>query len=388
MLDALGDDWHLAEAEDGKMDNNERRAQSLLAKFTSGKSVERRIIRAVFADGSSKSTNEFPELWKNEYRERKGRKTDVPIARPKNKPKFKNEDEEHDFGDCLVPSASGSEDEAPTSLKSPYDTTIRQLPASDSSSPTSFPNGSACFGGHDSLILRTRLLSLLCALSASLPTHFTTLPTLFSLISSETRPLPLPSFFSFFSPPALEPFAAEIASSLIQWMARSLLEPAAPSLQRDDDDDEINWSIFSEDYAPWAAAGQGSGGAVGENMRVGVLIEALAFLLVEEGVVLEGEEGERDGEKRSRSSIGGSQEMRDSQAEDEEGTTRGELWEAVKSGCRKRLERVRTGGKRRRKGEAAGERSFEAEKAVELAFLAGAEERLRTMLGMENEALP
>ena len=371
MLSVLEDDWALADAEDEENDSYERRKESLLAKFASGRESERRIMRAVFADGSSSSLNEFPEIWKNECRERREKEKSTP--RPSKKTKINLE--EGEFGERGFLSSSSSdedEDDLPSSPLSPS-TSPPSMTYSNSTTLTTFPDGSLALGGTPALALRMRLLSLLSTLATALPSTFTPLSSLYSLSLDRIRPLALPTFLSLLTPQSLSPFAPDVASSLVQYVARSLLEAAAPASSLD----ELDWGIFEVAYAPYAAAGEGKGGVVGENGKVGVCVEALLGMLVREVGVL-GEEREGDSRRHSL----GSQESGFSRAVAVE---REKVSKAVREGCERRLERARKGGRRSRKGEAGAKRDWEEERRVELGYLEGAWERMSSVLGVEEE---
>ena len=74
FLEVVEDDW----TERGKMANGsgsiEPLQQSLLAQYLTrvrGRTERRRLMRAILTDGGKKALNEFPEIFKNETKERK-----------------------------------------------------------------------------------------------------------------------------------------------------------------------------------------------------------------------------------------------------------------------------------------------------------------------------
>ena len=366
MISVLEDDWAMVETEDEESDSKEGMKESLLAKYVSIKAGERRIMRAIFADGSSKRLNEFPELWKGECRERRANNG----ATPGPKKKAKVDIEEAECGEYMLSSPSSSDEEdldtsedLPTS---PPQTASAQTSITATSKLSAFPP-SIELGPPSAITLRMRLVALLSSLSSSIPDSFCSLATLYDLFLSQIRPLPLPTFIILLSPGALAPFAldaADTASSVVQYIARSLLEPAAPATPNLD---ELDWAIVARAYAPWAAAGVGSGGVVGENGKVSACVEALVGML-----------GREVGIPFLASDCG----SQGSGSQGGENIPREDVWEAIERGCGRRLERARTGGKRNRKGEAGSERNFEEERAVELAFLQGARVRMGVLLGM------
>ena len=358
----LEDDWALAEAEDEEDDSYDRRNESLLAQFVLRKESVRRIIRAVFADGSTKSQNEFPELWKNEWRERQRKKDSMTLSTQLGKKAKVNIDED-EYGEFMFSSSSsleGEDDAIPNADEDPCNHS-----PTPNTTLSSFPQGSLPLGGLPAIALRTRLLSLLSTASSSFPSTFISLQTLYDLALSHVRPLPLPTFLSLLTPNSLSPFAPDVASSFVQYIVRSLLEPSAPELSLD----ELDWGIVATAYAPFAAAGVGSGGVVGENGKVSGCIEALIGMLVREVGLM----------SRSNSQA--------SQRSGEETVSKEKLWDAVQKGCERRLERAKKGGRRNRKGEAGAETDFEEERAVELVFLEGAWNRLRGVLGVEEDEM-
>ena len=129
-------------------------------------------------------------------------------------------------------------------------------------------------------------------------------------------------------------------------------------------------------YAPYAAAGAGAGGVVGENGKVGGCVEALLGMLVRE-VGLPWQESACQSRRQSQDSQD-SEVFKDLVGKEE-------LCEAMKRGCERRLERARKGGRRSRKGEAGAERDWEEERRVELGYLEGAWGRMSAVLGAEEE---
>ncbi|KAL8720522.1 MAG: hypothetical protein Q9225_002644, partial [Loekoesia sp. 1 TL-2023] len=77
MIDVLDKDWALRahlHIENEYSDDDPREGSIIVQYLSAGDTIarqERRILRAVFADGSPRSTAEFPEIWRNETKERK-----------------------------------------------------------------------------------------------------------------------------------------------------------------------------------------------------------------------------------------------------------------------------------------------------------------------------
>ncbi|KAL8698400.1 MAG: hypothetical protein Q9224_001871, partial [Gallowayella concinna] len=77
MVEVLDKDWALSAQMRADDPNHERdpRETSMIVQYLNGGDIparqERRILRAIFADGTAKSTGEFSEIWRNETKERK-----------------------------------------------------------------------------------------------------------------------------------------------------------------------------------------------------------------------------------------------------------------------------------------------------------------------------
>ena len=257
MLEVLEADWEAREHGEGE----EAEAKSLIIKYissgttTAGK--HRRILRAIFADGRTKSVAEFGEIWHNET---KGLKKDTDIKKADKKIDI----EADNYGDYMDDEddedLEDSPDEAPSS------------PLEQPSQPQdSIPNVAQDLGGMDAVTLRLRLLSLLSKVSAALPTDFTDLNTLYDSFLEHFRSLPLPAFFLLISPTALRIFTPAAASSLAQYILRSLIAASAPLPHNDN----MSQDILETSYLPFAA----NNASVVDNARVSLCIETLLRLV-------------------------------------------------------------------------------------------------------------
>ena len=260
MIQVLEKDWEtrwvdLENCPDG---NPDPRAASMVVRYLSADSLstgqERKVLRAIFANGSSRSNAEFPEIWKNETKERK--KASGDIRRPATKVNI----EEGNYGDYDASESSELEDCSPDSSLSAV-----------SPPPEEVPNVAAPLGGTQSISLRLRLLSLLSTVSAMLPEAFLPLAALYDLYLEHIRPLPLPTFFLFMSPASLTLVTAAAASTLTQYILRSLIASAAPSPSTD----ALAQDVLEQNYLPFAANTQ----SVSDNARVSLCIETLLRLL-------------------------------------------------------------------------------------------------------------
>ena len=256
MIDVLEADWEVSE----QMVEGGAWAKSLVMSFidlestTSGK--ERKIVRAIFADGRAKSMAEFSEIWKNET---KVLKKDATLQKAKKKIDI----DADDYGDYM-------EDETEADLE-------------DSSSACSFPgqsthdkvnhvaNTADGLGGMESISLRVRLLSLLSKVSASNTEAFITLKDLYDMYLDHLRSLSMPAFFLIISPPTLRPFVSAAASTLTQYTLRSLIAASAPLPKSD----TISQDVLVKSYLPFAA----NSTSIVDNTKVSLCVETLLRLL-------------------------------------------------------------------------------------------------------------
>ncbi|KAL8915582.1 MAG: hypothetical protein Q9171_000147 [Xanthocarpia ochracea] len=264
MIDVLDKDWTLRAQMPLEDPANEQdpRERSMIVQYINGGDTparqERRILRAVFADGTSKSTGEFPEVWRNETKERK-KDMETP------KPEAKLDIEADNWGLYMNNSASSSDLEDTPPPTSPAAAAL----GTNSSNP--LPDVSAPFGGPQSIILRLRLLSLLSTVSVFLPHTFTPLSTLYDLYLEHIRPLPLPSFFILVSPSSMQYFHQSAASSITQIILRSLISSSAPAPQTDD----LTQKDLEGCYLPYPA----NTSSISDNAKVSLCVETLLRLL-------------------------------------------------------------------------------------------------------------
>ena len=265
---------------------------------------EKRILRAIFANGNTRSLAEFKEIWKNEIKERKPPNEDAAKATKRVTTKINID--ENNYGDYLLSSSSELDDET---LSLP-----KVLNASSSSSPSerTVSDGSLVFGGSSALSLRLRLLSLLSTVAAVLPGKFTTLPILYDLYLTHIRPLPLATFSLIISPAGLRTFQPAAASTLTQYILRSLISSTAPLPRKDD----LTQEVLEECYLPWPANTM----SIVDNAKVNLCVETLLRLLdtvvgiqkcesltdaVERGIVAREEKAKKGGKKKGEADGGG-----------------------------------------------------------------------------------
>ncbi|KAI4155625.1 MAG: hypothetical protein L6R39_001192 [Caloplaca ligustica] len=265
IIDVLEKDWtaraYMHSQEEGS--EEDPRDGSLIVRYLSGSDSaagqERRIVRAIFADGSTRAKAEFPEIWRNETKERK-HDTDVK------KTESKLNIEAGNWGDYMNGGSSSSDLEDTPPPESPSKNTMR---ATDS--VTSIPDVAAPFGGSESTVLRLRLLSLLSTVSALLSHTFVPIPTLYELYLEQIRPLPLPQFFLFISPSSMQHLHRAAASAITQWILRSLIASSAPLPHMDD----LTQATLERCYLPYPA----NTGNISDNAKVSLCVETLLRLL-------------------------------------------------------------------------------------------------------------
>ncbi|MCJ1340412.1 hypothetical protein MMC09_005707 [Bachmanniomyces sp. S44760] len=249
MISILTDDW------ESRDDDN--REESLIVTYLTGPDRIspnlKRIIRAIFADGSLNYSTEFQEIWKNEPKERVPKDKDSG----KGKNKMDMNIDEGRFDD--YPPESNSEDD------------VQEGTVGPSSKQNVDISPSSQLGGSVALSLRLRLLSLLSAVSYALPSLFTPIATLYDLYMTEIRSLPLPLLLLFLSPNSLQNIAPEAASALIQRILRSLIASAAPLPKSDN----LTQDVLERCYLPYPANTQ----YIVDNVKVSLCIEALCRML-------------------------------------------------------------------------------------------------------------
>ncbi|KAK5164862.1 uncharacterized protein LTR77_009526 [Saxophila tyrrhenica] len=322
MIDVLQDDFEnrLREAEkvwaatQSTAAIEETLRDSMLAQYLrplgEGRNNKRRLMRAILADGRQKSLAEFGEVWKNETKPPKQKKDNRTAKRRRldlengEYGDYFDDSEDESFTSSVRRSRSGT---APATAQqnraaSGDDSEAEDVLSTASKATTSFTT--TTLGAPSSLHLRQRLLSLLTMFSTKNPSAFLDTEDLFDLFTEFLRPLPLPIFQTFVLPakPWLGPNSH---ASLCQMLLRPLLSTTAPAYNKN----ALTQSEFEAYYAPYAANSSG----VGDNAKVGLLVEGLLRLLwgsgslevspalkeaVEEGIAARREKAVWDGRKK------------------------------------------------------------------------------------------
>ena len=257
MVEILEGDWaaRCNESQEGA------RNQSLIIKYiksgTGAVGKERRILRAVFADGRARSIKEFGEVWLNETKELKredgAKKAEARI-----------DIEADDYGDYMVEENEADLEDSPSERSLSPETPGATFKVSSADITKGL-------GGMASVDLRIRLLSLLSKVSCDLPEDFTDINTLYHVFYEHIRPLPIPLFFAIMSPASLGFFDATAASTLTQYILRSIIAAAAPLPENDD----ISQDILETSYLPYSANTH----SMIDNTKVSICIETLLRLL-------------------------------------------------------------------------------------------------------------
>ncbi|KKA19906.1 hypothetical protein T310_6105 [Rasamsonia emersonii CBS 393.64] len=296
MCEALEDDWSerkrqledLGESSQPGTPSKRREAilkQSLIFKFLTSNTTygrNRRILRAIFANGSPTSVNEFREVFKNELKELKReedgklkkREVDVNIDEGQYGDYMSLDEEESDEVEMTRTrpkrarrGAKRGESAARTAENDSY-----ELPDSIYAD-----GGVASLGGFKSLALRQRLLHLLSEVSQYLPDAFIRLEELYHLFVENIRHLPLPIFQAFVAPSALSYFTAAEQSSLCEILLYRMRESAAP----ESDEAYLSQKKLEECFLPYAA----NTASVVDNAKVSILLESLLRLLAEDNLL-------------------------------------------------------------------------------------------------------
>lgn len=274
MITVLEDDWRDRQ----EVDSKGSLIWSYISHASGGSGRNRRMLRSIFANGTTKAVNEFREVFRNELKE--SRKEDAERVK---KREVDVDVEAEVYGDYLAKDEDEpSEDEANgtffakrTRTRDPSLRRVRSK-ASVSSLNSAYDEGEemsedgpAVLGGSHSLRLRMRLLQLLSDVSIKLPDDFETGNELYTMFVEFIRPLPLATFQRVISPAAVpETFSTDAQTTLCEFLlTRSLLEAAAPGTA----EPYLRQSKMEECYLPFAATSP----SVADNAKVSLCLETL-----------------------------------------------------------------------------------------------------------------
>ncbi|EEA24156.1 hypothetical protein TMatcc_007232 [Talaromyces marneffei ATCC 18224] len=261
---------------------------SLIWKFidtdTTGYGRNRRILRAIFADGSATALTEFREVFKNELKEQQqGEDNKTPNSRKRTEVNI----DEDEYGDYLFQDEDDSDVPDKSTRTRPKRarrgtrvadlTLIGETAAKEEQKAKKVADDAqakgdvAAYGGFHSLELRQRLLSLLIKVSLAMPKTFMPTDALYHLFVENIRHLPLPIFQTFVSPQTLPWMTVDAQSTLCETLILRMRESAAPN----SNDAYLHQQKLQECYLPYSA---NTTSAV-DNAKYSILLEALIILL-------------------------------------------------------------------------------------------------------------
>ncbi|KAJ5564719.1 hypothetical protein N7513_000961 [Penicillium frequentans] len=256
--------------------------ESLIFQFISASNDSRRsrrILRAIFADGSTTSVNEFREVFKKELKPQRG------PEKAKKREREVNIDKEQ-YGDYLSQDESDDEVNGVVDPKNPNTGSVRRSkrtrrgtrtgapPAEPAGVGPSLPHhdaGLSSMGGIDSLRLRKRLLGILSDVSYRLPGDFISVLDLYNLFAENIAAQPLPIFQAFVSPSILPEFTDAEQTTLCEILLYSLREASAPS----SDETYLYQSKLEKCFLPFGAATN----TIANNVKMSILLESAMMLL-------------------------------------------------------------------------------------------------------------
>ncbi|KAF3491777.1 uncharacterized protein GIQ15_01294 [Arthroderma uncinatum] len=305
MCDILEDDWREREKQFKATPANSTKSnkscsvltESLIFNYISTTSSytgrDRRILKAIFADGSQTSINEYREVFNNELKEllkdtdqMSGRKGDVNIDEGAYGDYLDGADYEEEEELDAIPKPSGGPDIAePSRAKRQRRSTRKKAEANAIfSEPGDEAPISAKYdkldhlGSLQSLTIRQRLLHLLSCVSNTIPEHFMSLDKLYSFYVEFIRHLPLPTFQLLVSPSVLTHFPPACQTTLCEMLLFNLLENAAPGSS----EKYLSQNKLERCFLPFAS----NTNSMIDNAKVSILLESLIRLLAANGLLL------------------------------------------------------------------------------------------------------
>lgn len=252
---------------------------SFIELSTGGYSRSRRIVRAIFADGTSRSLNEFREIFNKELR---------PPKKAEEKPiKAEVDVDNNEFAEYDGPSSGNvSEDEVADTRPNKrvrLRSTRSRTPSAKASNESlnegyesDAANQTATLGPPEALRLRARLVRLLAeivnypSLTAHSPTTFVDRDELYTLFVEFIKRLPLNLFQELTLPNTYTGSVLDAVSHtrLCEAILKRTLESRAPATA---DGGLLTAAWLIQCYLPYGASGSG----VDAQTRVSILVEAL-----------------------------------------------------------------------------------------------------------------
>jgi hypothetical protein len=273
MLQVLEEDWEVRYAA-GECQRS--LMWQCIAAASGGYGKHRRILRAIFADGSGKATNEFREVFRNELREPmkdsekvKKREVDVNVEAEIYGDYMGRDDDDFSDEETLPTAGKRTRTRDPStrrvtprnskaSLKEEYESGESEIPS----------DKAALLGGSETLGLRLRLLHLLSNVASQFPSDFMEVEELFTLFVEFIRPLPLPVFQLVVLPSLFPAFSEDAHLTLCELLLQRMLEAAAPNTRSER---YLTQSKMENLYLPYAA----NKASHVDNAKVSLLLESM-----------------------------------------------------------------------------------------------------------------
>lgn len=289
-------DWterkKMADAE-GTTKSEHSLQDSLIWKFidtdSAGNGRNRRIVDAIFADGSAGALKSFPKLFKNETTEQRPAEEDTKTSNSRKRSEVNIDKDE--YGDYLFQEEDDSDIPGKSTRSRPRrvgrgtraaDLTLVEEAAAEEeeeqkaqklADEARAKGGIASYGGSYSLELRQRLFSLLIKASLAMPEEFMRTGDLYQLLTEKIRHLPLDIFQTFVSYQTLPWMGADAQSTLCEALILRMRESAAPN----SNDGYLHQQKLEECYLPYSA----HTASVVDIAKYSILLEALMILLAD-----------------------------------------------------------------------------------------------------------
>ncbi|KAB8342851.1 hypothetical protein FH972_022449 [Carpinus fangiana] len=252
------------------------------------RTARRRAMRSIFARADEKDLAEFPEVFKNELKERKLEPTERDV-RPRKRVHLDEGDfgdyfdEDDDEGTAIVKQEDEAEEREASEATKPLPRnrkTASPIKKDVTGQPSSLNGNSSpvdAWGGAEAIALRHRLLVLLAKVSTHLPGHFMYIGELLDICTEFIRPLPVSIFAIFTSPTPVAPLVSSLPSeqyvSLLQMLLQALVGTSkAPKVRLLEIPSQEEIQQY---YLPCAA----SSVTPADNARVSLILEGLLRLL-------------------------------------------------------------------------------------------------------------
>ncbi|CEL05297.1 hypothetical protein ASPCAL06415 [Aspergillus calidoustus] len=291
MCEILEDDWserlRRKENEPSKTTKDgEGLEGSLIVQYINnsmaGFGRNRRILRSIFADGTTHFVNEFREVFHNEV---KLSRKKTPKEKENKKREAAVDIEADEYADFYLSSdydtSSSTGDRESKRPRRSRGATRKSAADKSKSNIDSLPNPilpTAALGDTASLALRQRLLQLLSTVSEALPNHLMELQDLYHLYVEFIRPLPLPIYQSFVSPFALPHFTPAAQTTLCELLLFRLRETAAPQSEKA----YLDQAKLELCFLPYATATS----SLSDNAKMSITLEALIILLADDNLLV------------------------------------------------------------------------------------------------------